>query len=256
MSTMGLLNETNLKSLLETIPYNTIVTAKWLQEQGYSRQLLSKYKKSNWLIDISIGAFVKIGDDPNFDGALYALQEQLGLSIHIGGISALNEYYNARHNISFNTKYQLIGTRGEKLPKWFISLYSKEIEFNRTTFLPEKLSLIEQKKGDFSIKIPTLERALLEMLYLVPQKVTLNEAYQIIETIVVAKPKEFQALLEQCTSIKVKRLFLYIVEKINNPWFKKIDLTKIDLGKGTREITKGGTHNRKYDIIIGNIEEI
>ena len=120
--------------------------------------------------------------------------------------------------------------------------------------MPEKLSLIEQKKGDFSIKIPTLERALLEMLYLVPQKVTLNEAYQIIETIVVAKPKEFQVLLEQCTSIKVKRLFLYIVEKINHPWFKKIDLTKIDLGKGTREITKGGIYNKQYNIIIGNIE--
>ena len=253
---MNTRNETNLKHLLSNTPVNVVLTSKYLAKAGFSHDLQKIYERSGWLTRLYEGAYVKLGEKIDINGALYALQEQLGLSIHIGGISALNEYYNARHNISFNTKYQLIGTRGEKLPKWFISLYSKEIEFNRTTFLPEKLSLIEQKKADFSIKIPTLERALLEMLYLVPQKVTLNEAYQIIETIVVAKPKEFQVLLEQCTSIKVKRLFLYIVEKINHPWFKKIDLTKIDLGKGTREITKGGIYNKQYNIIIGNIEGI
>ena len=72
----------------------------------------------------------------------------------------------------------------------------------------------------------------------------------------VVKPKEFQKLLENCSSIKVKRLFLYIAEKIGHSWFKRLDLTKINLGKGVREITKGGSYNSKYNIIIGNIEEI
>ena len=94
------------------------------------------------------------------------------------------------------------------------------------------------------------------MLYLVPAKVTLNEAYQVIETLSLVKPKEFQMLLEKCSSIKVKRLFLYMAEKVNYNWFNRLDLTKIDLGKGVREITKGGKHNKKYNIIIGDIEEI
>lgn len=253
---MSLYNETNLKSLIEKIPHNAIVTTKWLKEQGFSGQLLSKYKKSNWLKSIANGAFVKIGDEPNFIGALYAIQKQLGLSIHVGGISALNEYYNIRHNLSFNKKQQLIGTRGEKLPKWFNSLYADETELQRTTFLPKDLGLTEQNNGNFSIKIPTLERAVLEMLYLVPEKVTLSEAYQVIETLTTVKPKEFQILLEKCISIKVKRLFLYMVEKIGFNWFNRLDLSKIDLGKGTREITKGGKHNKKYNIIIGDVEEI
>ena len=94
------------------------------------------------------------------------------------------------------------------------------------------------------------------MLYLVPEKITLNEAYQIIETITTVKPKEFEILLEECSSVKVKRLFLYMAEEVNFNWFKRLNLTKINLGKGVREITKGGKHNKKYNIIIGDIEEI
>ena len=211
---MNTQNETNLKHLLSNTPANIVLTSKYLAKSGFSHNLQKIYERSGWLTRLYDGAYVKLGEKIDINGALYAIQEQLGLSVHIGGTSALNEYYNIRHNISFNTKYQLIGTRGEKLPKWFVSLYSKEIEFNRTTFLPDRFSLTEQKKGNFSVKIPTPERAILEMLYLVPQKITLNEAYQIIETIAIAKPKEFQSLLEQCSSIKVKRLFLYIAEKL------------------------------------------
>ena len=52
--------------------------------------------------------------------------------------------------------------------------------------------------------------------------------------------------------------FNYICFKwfFNFNWFKRLNLTKINLGKGVREITKGGKHNKKYNIIIGDIEEI
>ena len=253
---MGLLNDTNLKSLIGKVPHNALVTTKWLEQQGFSRQLLSKYTKNNWLKKLTNGVFVKIGDEPSINGAIYALQKQLDLSIHIGGITALNEYYNKMHNIPFNRKQQFFGYRGEKLPKWFITLYGENSELNRTTFLPRDIGYKEQSYDKFSIKIPSLERSVLEMLYLVPAKVTLNEAYQVIETLSLVKPKEFQMLLEKCSSIKVKRLFLYMAEKVNYNWFNRLDLTKIDLGKGVRENTKGFKNNKKYNIIIGDIEEI
>ena len=92
-----------------------------------------------------------------------------------------------------------------------ISLYQNNIEFNRTTFLPKDIGFVEQNNGSYKTKISSLERAVLEMLYLVPEKVTINETYQLIESLTTVKPKEFQTLLEQCTSVKVKRLFFYIV---------------------------------------------
>ena len=65
-----------------------------------------------------------------------------------------------------------------------------------------------------------------------------------------------QELLENCTNIKVKRIFLYIAEKLNYPWFSRLDIQRIDLGSGKRIIEKGGRLNKKYNIVIGNIEEI
>jgi len=56
--------------------------------------------------------------------------------------------------------------------------------------------------------------------------------------------------------VKVNRLFLYMVEKVNHPWLKRLDISKIKLGKGIRKIIKGGRYDSSYNIIIGNIEEI
>jgi len=65
-----------------------------------------------------------------------------------------------------------------------------------------------------------------------------------------------QELLEMCTSVKVKRLFLYMSEKINHAWLEYLKLDKIDIGKGKRVITKGGTLDKKYNIVIESLDEI
>ena len=57
-------------------------------------------------------------------------------------------------------------------------------------------------------------------------------------------------LLEQCSSFKVKRLFLYMAEKSKYAWFKRLDLSNVTLGSGTRSLGKGGVKNAKYNLII------
>ena len=122
-------------------------------------------------------------------------------------------------------------------------------------------SVLDNLTANYKIKTGNdnfeyIERSVLEMLYLAPDKNSLKEIYQLMEMLNVLKPKLMQELLENCSSIKVKRLFLYIAEKLDYPWFKKIDISKIDLGKGKRVIEKGGKLDKKYNIVIGNIEEI
>lgn len=253
---MNTQNKTILKKLLAKTPRNTVLTAKYLTESGFSHDVLKGYERNGWLTRISQGAYKILEDNIEFNGAIYALQEQLGLSIHIGGITALNEQYKIIHNIPFARKKQLFGYRGEKLPKWFNVLYENIIELNCTTFLPKNIGFTAENSGNYKTKVSSIERAVLEMLYLVPEKITISEAYQILESLITVKPKEFQALLEDCSSVKVKRLFLYIAETIGHSWFKRLDLSKVNLGKGVREITKGGKHNKKYNIIIGDIEKI
>ena len=47
-----------------------------------------------------------------------------------------------------------------------------------------------------------------------------------------------------------------MAETAGHSWLKRINQESINLGKGVREITKGGKYNKKYNIIIGDIEAI
>jgi hypothetical protein len=57
-------------------------------------------------------------------------------------------------------------------------------------------------------------------------------------------------LLEACRSVKVKRLFLYMAENQELPWLTKVDLSKVDLGKGKRMVVPKGRYDSKYQITV------
>jgi hypothetical protein len=102
----------------------------------------------------------------------------------------------------------------------------------------------------FSIKVSGAARALMECLYLAPLKQELMECFELMEGLNNLPPKQVQALLENCQSVKVKRLFLYMAEKANHSWFKHLDLTRLDLGSGKRSIVKNGVFIGKYGITV------
>lgn len=64
------------------------------------------------------------------------------------------------------------------------------------------------------------------------------------------RPNYIQTLLEQCSSVKVKRLFLYMAEKANHNWFNYIKIEKIDLGSGKRALLNDGVYIPKYNITV------
>ncbi len=41
-----------------------------------------------------------------------------------------------------------------------------------------------------------------------------------------------------------------MAEKLNHPWYKHINLSKVDLGKGKRSLVKDGLYVSKYKITI------
>ena len=59
-----------------------------------------------------------------------------------------------------------------------------------------------------------------------------------------------QSLLEQCASVKIKRLFLHFAEKHNHAWFKVLNLSKVSLGSGKRALIAGGRLDPKYLITV------
>jgi hypothetical protein len=254
LSTMSRQNRGKLNRLLLSWPKGVICTSKWMKNQGFSRQLLDRYKKSNWLMPVGTGAYKLANDTVNWTGALYAIQNQLELNCHPGGKTAL-QLKGLAHFVPGELKEIFIfGPPGEKLPSWFKAYdWEVEIHYSMTNLFNNDLGLSKEDYGTFSISISAAERAIMEMLYLVPQKQTLSESSLIMENLVSLRPKTVQALLENCKSIKVKRLFMLLAEKHEHQWVKKLDISKFNLGTGKIALTRGGVYNKKYKIVIPNI---
>ena len=94
------------------------------------------------------------------------------------------------------------------------------------------------------------ERAILECLNLPDASSSLLDIYYIMESMMTLRPKLVQALLEACTSQKVKRLFLYMAEKANHSWVKALKLENINLGTSRFMITATGKYINKYNMTI------
>lgn len=250
---MALHNDTKLKNLLTTWPHGTVYLASELKHRGIGYDLQMQYKKSGWIRAIGQGAVAKSGENVFWYGGLYALQIQGKLAIHVGAKTALTMYGLAHFVDMAHEKAQLFGLPGSKLPSWFKNFnWGPKIEYHRSSLFGEEASLGLQSKilRSFNIKISSPERAFLELLDLVPQNETFNEALLISESLSTLRPKLVQELLESCSSIKVKRLFLYLTEKQGHAWVKKLKIEKIDLGKGDRQIIRGGIIDPKYRITV------
>jgi len=145
----------------------------------------------------------------------------------------------------------LFGASGEKLPTWFKKHdWGVQPDYYESSFLSPDLGLTEVEIKSFSIKVSGAPRAIMECLYLAPLKQELMECFELMEGLNNIPPKQVQNLLENCQSVKVKRLFLYMAEKADHSWFKQLDLSKVDLGKGKRSIVKNGVLIDKYGITV------
>lgn len=246
---MSMENRNKLKRLLIEWPKNTVAVNEWLHTKGISDQLKQKYLKSNWITYINKGAVIRTGDTFRWEGAIYSLQTQLMLPIHVGGKTAIELQGHAHYVRLGQPRIELFGQKGVKLPTWFKNYkWQEEIKYFTSEFLPPHIALNDLEVGEFSIKISSLERAIFEYLYKVNS--TIDEAYYLMENLSTLRPTIIQELLESCKSIKVKRLFLYLAEKASSPWFEALDISKINLGKGPRQIVKSGYLDTKYQITL------
>lgn len=225
----------------------------YLNGKGFSRGLLVKYKNSGWLESFGRGAYIRSGDKVDWLGALYTLQIQLGLSVHAGGKTALERKGLARYLPWNQKRIFLFGPRGLVLPAWFKRAgFGVEVVMTRTNLFPADFreGFAELEVRDFSLRISSPERAILEMLHLVPQKVGFDEARLVMGNLSTLRPEAVQGLLETCRSIKVKRLFFYMAENQDLPWLIKVDPSKVNLGNGKRLVVPNGRYDAKYRITV------
>lgn len=199
-------------------------------------------------------AFNQPGDRVGWEGGLFALQTQIGMTVHAGGRTAL-ELQGLSHYVPLgeHKRVILISDRLEQLPAWFRNRdWGVLIEHVRVSLfkkIPAE-ALVQYDCGGFEIVISSPERAVMEQMHLIGDNEDVEHAYQLMEGLNTLRPAVVQKLLEHCSSVRVKRLFLWCAETIGHDWFKRINISKIDLGKGKRQIYRGGQFNRRYQITV------
>lgn len=194
---------------------------------------------------------IRLADQVDYLGGVYTLQSQLAKTIHPAARTAL-AIQGRMHYLEFSTKrVQLFGGQSEGLPAWFAKRdWGVGIDYKASNFLPPDLGLTEVEHKSFTIKVSSPTRALMECLYLAPGSQPLMEAFELMEGLNNVRPAVTQALLEACSSVKVKRLFLFMAQKARHEWFDFLNLKKIDLGSGKRSIVKKGVYVPEYQITI------
>ena len=271
---MAVQTKKKLNWLEQNLPEGLVVDASWMEEHGYSRSLRQDYVAGGWLEQPARGVYRRPRGKLSWEQVVISLQTLLRLPVSVGGRTAMDmqgyAYYVARQREVIHLYTET------KLPGWLskLPLRARFVIRNRGRFLPgvgehlDPLPLFAGEGGESSPTLPgalrvmrwgqwewplvvsALERAILELIDELPTHETFHNVDVTMEGLVDLSPRRMQGLLEEATSVKVKRLFLFFTERHDHRWLKHVARDKIDLGKGKRMIVKGGKFDPKYKITV------
>jgi hypothetical protein len=255
-----------LSHFIHSTPEGTIFTSSFLAQIGVSAKLAWWYTRSGLLKRIAPKLYIKKSDVISWPAVVSTLQSQMDLSIHVGGISALNILrLIGKNNLSddsdfdfFTKKIFLFANAKITLPSW-LSQYENYFEIVNCSLFKSKgvsAGLVKYKVGKVEISISCPERAVMEILHISPKVHTLYSVAEWMEMLKDMKPDITQLLLENCNSIKVKRFFLYFAERFWHSMASELDLKKINLGSGKRVIGRGGIYRYHPKYMLSLPEKI
>lgn len=247
--------KTHLEKLL---PFGMVATKQWLISKGISKHFLDNGVKSGKIVSITPGLYYRAGVPITWEGVVTSLQIMAEKSVHVGGISAL-ELSGLTHYLAPHANKAIHLYSESKLPGW-LNKVSTKYEFH--THSTRKLwspSVMENSKfvRDYSWRedlssfyASTPEKAYLEMLMEVPEKISFEHADAIMQGMTNLSPSRLELLLSCCCHVKVKRLFFWFSKRHNYRWYQKLTADDFDLGSGKRVVAPGGKLDPDFLITV------
>lgn len=260
---------------MHDLPEGFVVDAAWLRAMGLSPSSVRDYVQRGWLERAGSRLYRKpdrLGNPAvRWELALLSLQSLLSAPVHVGGMTALE--------LAGYWQYAPMGRRrvwlysDEPTVRSYLSRLNLDAEVNlgsRKLFNNDELG-IETRTLDLvtstisptstssdavpvahkhQLRVSTLERAILEVLEEVPRTFSFAHGAELFDGLTTLRPKLVEKLLRACTSVKAKRLFLYLADEQKQGWTRRLDRSGIDLGSGKRQIVPGGEYNREYQITV------
>jgi hypothetical protein len=255
-----------LNQLQKLLPEGLVVDAEWLREKGYSTGLRSKYVKGGWLSQPARRVYRRGVGRLTWRQVVVSLQTVLKRRLVVGGRSAL-ELQGYGHYLP-KGKMRIVLYGAKRPPAWLWQLPLREkFEYRNSekglrvprfphalaggrAAYPEDLAVLPVGESGWPLMVSQPERALLELLDELPARESFAEVDALVEGLSNLRPRLMTRLLQECRSVKVKRLFFFFAERHRHAWLKRIDRKSIDLGTGKRVLVRGGVLDQKYLITV------
>lgn len=226
-----------------------LLFACWLRKEGYSSQLLKKYRDSGWLEGLSRGVMYRRNDNLSALAAVYSYNHQTGNYARVAAHSAL-ELHGFNHYVPMGKPRLMVAFESGNIDDWVKSeKYDMTIVPFCTKIFKNPTTQSFDRNG-YSINISSPEQAFLECLHLVPEHYNYMDLYYIMEQLTSLDPAKVQTALENTSSQRIKRMFLYMAEKVGHYWFDMLEMEKIGMTASKLKLVDNGVYISKYRITI------
>lgn len=251
-----------IKSVLDAVPPGALVDSKWLNRHQVADSLYHDYANRGWLIRLARGVFIRpdsafdAGQPLNWQAVAASMNMIMGIPFHVGGMTALSLHGHGHYaQMSGEERVTLYA---QKLPGWLSKIkVNARFEARSLNLFSDPNLGVEPLKntgfsfgGDASFPVSSPERAILEALDELPDGAGFDQLDMVFQGLTSLSPRKLMALLTDCRKVKVVRLFFVFADRNEHAWLKHLDKSKLDFGKGDRQLVKGGKIHPTYRITV------
>ncbi len=240
-------------SLEQCLADGQLVSRAWLQKRGFNRPRVDYALRAGKLEAVVRGVYRRPGPPLKWEHVVYSLNE-MGQPVRVGGRSGL-ELQGLAHYLPAGDVRRIDLYGFGKVPSWvpdFPGSFRFEIH-TRRLFGPLPEGAVQPRlfgAWDWPIPYSTPELAMLELLADVEDAVGFSLADKFFEAAVNFRPDLLNALLNACSQVKAKRLFLWFSDRHGHAWRQTLNTEDIDLGRGKRMLVRGGALDAAYQITV------
>ncbi|MFK8013797.1 MAG: type IV toxin-antitoxin system AbiEi family antitoxin domain-containing protein [Marinicellaceae bacterium] len=246
-----------VKNKLDRIlPLGLVATRGYMLAQGMDRHGFDNAVKSGKLKAICRGVYVRDGLSLSWQGVMSSLNLLYeSQSVYLGGLSAL-EQSGFNHYLKRNPTIHVYAAINK--PKWLDYLeLNVDFVWHSTTRLWNEISTNDFIQIKWREDVPvymqaSVEHACLELLADVPNDLSFEHADSLFQGLSTLSPRKLKIVLNQCKSVKAKRLFFWFAKRHGFAWNRHLNVTDYDLGKGKRMIDKNGVLDKGLLITVPN----
>ncbi|WP_350029981.1 type IV toxin-antitoxin system AbiEi family antitoxin domain-containing protein [Caballeronia sp. GAOx1] len=214
-----------------------------LRSLGLSIASANRLVNQGWMVRLSQGAYLVVGDSPTRDGAIVFMSRRIR-GLHVGGQTAL-AWHGVRHYVAYRERVVLWGKSRYAIPSWvsntMLHSYQATQLFNADFDYMFQLKPLPGR--DSNVLVSTPERALMELVSEIGKGVTYRHAADLVVGLRNLRLPVLKVLLTHCRQIKTIGLVCRLGRASGYSWGTDLPELTRDLLELRRSLRIHGNRN-------------